>query len=192
MLVFTYETTRCPNLWHSTLNTMKASNSSYNLLPRNYRMHLSVHDMNQDNSIHWRDTSYVTGSIPGRCRSSSFWFNVQTKCRMPCSLRLNVLTAASLKIGLVGKFLLTHQLQCQAIWETKKMFLGRRLHPGVNIRTFTPACSCLPVNILLNSVSAKAVRLKSEKSLHVLPTQERSSWCAKLSWKIHYNPSEHW
>jgi len=61
------------------------------------------------------------------------------------------------------------------------MFLGRQLRAGVKVRTFTPACSRLPENILLNSVAAKAVRLKSEKSLHVLPAQERSSWCAKLS-----------
>jgi len=94
---------------------------------------------------------------------------------MPCSLWLNVHTAASLKIGLVGKILLTHQFLCQAIPENKKMFLGKQLCASVKVRTFTPARNCLPEDILLNSVVAKAVRLRSKKSLHILPAHETPS-----------------
>jgi hypothetical protein len=97
---------------------------------------------------------------------------------MACSLWLNVHTAVSLKIGLGVKFLLTHRHQCQAIRENKKKFSDRQLHPGVKVRSFTPAHSCLSEDILLNSVTVKAVRLKSQKSLHVLPAQETPSWSA--------------
>jgi hypothetical protein len=101
---------------------------------------------------------------------------------MTYSLWLSVHIAVLLKIGLVGKFLLTHHIQCQAIQENKKMFLGRRLHSGVKFRTFTPACSCLPEYILLNSVATKAVKLKSKKSLFgVLNSRE----------KMHYSSSEY-
>jgi hypothetical protein len=89
---------------------------------------------------------------------------------MPCRSWLNILAAASLKIGLVGKFLLTHHLQGPAIWENNKMFSGRQLCPSVKVRTFTNERNCLPENVLLNSVTTKDLRLKYEKSLHVLPT----------------------
>jgi len=72
---------------------------------------------------------------------------------------------------------MTH-LQGQAIWENNKMFSDRQLRPGVKVRTFAPERSCLPENILLNSVTTKALRLKYEKSLHVLPAQETSSYSA--------------
>jgi len=44
----------------------------------------------------------------------------------------------------------------------------------------------------MNSITMKALRSKYEKSLHVLPAQETSSWSAWTSWKMHYNPSENW